>query len=161
MAKAAKFISLLLLASLPGATSLRAQNPPPRIFFTDLLSGPNTGGQNNQGAFVTLYGKRFGTTQGTSTVAVGGGLVDNCPVWSDTKVACQLGPAAQTGNIVVTVNAQASNGLPFTVRSGNIYFVSPSGSDSNPGTFALPWATPVKAKNTMVAGDTTYIRQGT
>src|SRR5208282_5168926 len=50
------------------------QNPgAPRIFFTDLLSGPNNGGQSGDGAFVTIYGSGFGATQGSSTVAVGGG----------------------------------------------------------------------------------------
>ncbi len=31
-----------------------------RLFFSDLESGPNTGGQNGKGAFVTLYGNGFG-----------------------------------------------------------------------------------------------------
>jgi len=35
---------------------------PPVIFFTDLESGPNTGGENHNGAFLTIYGKNFGPT---------------------------------------------------------------------------------------------------
>lgn len=41
------------------------------------------------------------------------------------------------------------------------YFVSPYGDDSNPGTEALPWRTITKAANTLVAGDTVYIKSGT
>jgi hypothetical protein len=137
-----------------------AQPPAPRVFFSDLVSGPNTGGQNNKGAFVTIWGKNFGATQGTSSVRVGGGPVDNYPVWTDTKISFQLGSSAATGNITVSTSSGASNGVPFTVRSGNIYFVSTAGNDSNSGSFASPWATILKAKNTIAAGDIAYIRNG-
>ena len=46
----------------------------------------------------------------------------------------------------------ASNGLPFTVRAGNIFFVSSGGADTNEGSFASPWATIPKAKNTLAGG---------
>ena len=129
-----------------------------RLFFTDLTSGPGTGGQNDLGAFVTIHGIGFGATRTTSTVAVGGGVVAGYPLWSPTAITVQLGPGAQTGDIVVHVAGKGdSNGLPFTVRSGNLYFVSASGSDANPGTFAQPWATIPKAKNTIAAGDVAYI----
>ena len=45
--------------------------------------------------------------------------------------------------------------------AGMIYYVAPSGNDNNPGTAAYPWRTIQKAANTMVAGDTVYIRAGT
>jgi MYXO-CTERM domain-containing protein len=41
------------------------------------------------------------------------------------------------------------------------YYVSPTGSDSNAGTLAAPWATIQKGANTAVAGDTVWIRGGT
>src|SRR5437870_323841 len=160
MQKRYKCFLLFLLGTLLGAPASWAQSLPPRIFFSDLESGPNTGGQNGKGAFVTIYGRNFGATRGTSTATVGGGAVDNCPLWTDTKVACQLGPAAQTGNIVISVGGQASNGVPFTVRPGNIYFASPAGSDTNPGTFAAPFKTPAKGKNALTPGDTLYLMDG-
>jgi uncharacterized repeat protein (TIGR02059 family) len=43
---------------------------------------------------------------------------------------------------------------------GKTYYVSKSGSDSNPGTFEKPWATWQKGFNFIVAGDTLYIRGG-
>jgi hypothetical protein len=42
-----------------------------------------------------------------------------------------------------------------------VYYVSPSGSDENPGTASQPWRTIQKAADTLVAGDTVYIRAGT
>ena len=41
------------------------------------------------------------------------------------------------------------------------YYVSKSGSDSNPGTEAQPWETIQKAAKTLLAGDTVYIKTGT
>jgi parallel beta-helix repeat protein len=40
------------------------------------------------------------------------------------------------------------------------YFVSPSGNDNNPGSFALPWATWDKAFNARKPGDKVYFRGG-
>jgi MYXO-CTERM domain-containing protein len=41
------------------------------------------------------------------------------------------------------------------------YYVSPTGSDSNPGTQASPWGTVQKAASTAAAGDTVWFRGGT
>ncbi|MDD5259294.1 MAG: IPT/TIG domain-containing protein, partial [bacterium] len=83
----------------------------PVIFYSDLTSGPKTGGQNDKGVFVTISGKNFGTTRGTSYVSIGGGQADNYPVWTDTKIAFQLGANAATGNITVTTSEGTSNGV--------------------------------------------------
>ncbi len=134
----------------------------PVIFFSDLDGGPASGGENNNGAFVTIYGNNFGGTQGASTVTVGGGAVNNYRIWSNTKVVVQIGANARSGNIIAIVNGQASNGVPFIVRSGNIFFVSnsASASDNNNGSFASPWKTIPKAKNTIAAGDIAYVMNG-
>ncbi len=133
----------------------------PAIFYSDLTSGPNTGGQDNKGAFVTIWGKNFGATQGTSYVSVGGGQADNYPVWSDTKISFQLGANAVTGNITVTTSEGVSNGVSFTVRSGNIYFVKTTGDDSSGiGSWDSPWKTIIKAKNSLAVGDIAYICDG-
>jgi hypothetical protein len=157
-----KFLSSgLFLLLLFSAALMPAQTAPPRIFFSDLESGPNTGGQNNKGGWVTIWGKNFGATQGTSTVTIGGGTADNYPLWSDTRIIFQLGVNARTGSIAVNVpGVGSSNGLPFTVRAGNIFFVATTGNDANTGSFTSPWKTIVKAKNTIAAGDTAYIEDG-
>src|SRR2546428_301448 len=132
----------------------------PVIFFSDLESGPNIGGQNDNGTILTLYGKRFGPTQGGSTITVGGGQVALYLLWSDSKVAVAIGANAATGSVIVHTSVGDSNGVPFTVRPGNIYFASPAGSDTNPGTFAAPFRTPVKGKNALTPGDTLYLMDG-
>lgn len=47
-----------------------------------------------------------------------------------------------------------------TAPQVGIYYVAPGGSDSNPGTAALPWRTIKKAADTLVTGETVYIRAG-
>jgi uncharacterized repeat protein (TIGR01451 family) len=42
-----------------------------------------------------------------------------------------------------------------------VYYVAPTGNDSGPGTISQPWQTIQKAAQTMVVGDTVYIRSGT
>jgi hypothetical protein len=55
--------------------------------------------------------------------------------------------------------------LPILAQSlvaqvGATYYVSTSGSDHNPGTFTLPWATIQHAANTVKAGATVYVFGG-
>jgi hypothetical protein len=170
MGRALKYSSIIyILAAAIAAPATRAQTPPPRIFFTDLPSGPNTGGENNNGTILTIYGKNFGATQGSSTVTVGGGAVAAYLQWGvpavgevgTQEISVAIGPNAATGSVVVTVGGAASNGVPFTVRPGNIHCVSTSGNDSNSGAFPSScWATMPHAVSTMAAGDITYVENG-
>ena len=132
----------------------------PRILYSDLESGPKSGGENNAGAIVTVYGRWFGAVQGESYVTVGGGRAVSYRLWTDTRIAFQPGPAAQTGSIVVHTAAGNSNQVPFAVRAGRIFFVSTTGSDSGSGSFSSPWRSLLKARNTMAAGDITYAMNG-
>lgn len=182
--------SILLLAAvvLGGAKSPRAQTPPsaaqtpgPVIFFTDITSGPNTGGESVSGfagAYVTIYGNYFGAAQGTSTITLNGLSCVRVVSWGQPwlwyqKVVVQLGTACTTGKFSITVGGQTStvavitlNGSQvdpslFTVRPGNISCVSQSGSDSNPGTFSGGcWATIPKAVHTVAPDDTIYVENG-
>jgi hypothetical protein len=155
---------------LVGASRAGAQTPPPPvIFFTDLQSGPNSGGETVggfSGAYVTLYGNFFGATQGSSTVTLNGASCLRAVQWGTTwlwyqKLIVQLGPSCVSGNFVVTVGGISSNSMPFTVRLGNIFCVSTTGSDSNNGKFPSScWATVSHANSSMSAGDTTYVENG-
>lgn len=141
--------------------SALSQAAQPTIVFTDLQSGPNSGGQNNKGAIVSVYGFGFGSTRGTSTVTTGGAAPAAYLQWSDTKISFQIGNAAVTGNIVVNVSgAGASNAMKFTVRPGRIFFVSTTGSDSSAGSFTAPWRTVRRARNAAQAGDIIYLMNG-
>lgn len=49
--------------------------------------------------------------------------------------------------------------VPFTLYSAE-YYVSTTGDDNDPGTFASPWETFQKAASTALAGDIVYFRGG-
>jgi hypothetical protein len=170
---------LLLVALLAGSTTrAEAQSQPAQLFFTDLDSGPNAGGESVSGfagAYVTLYGNFLGSSQGTSTVTWNGqnclrvvGPSGSYSGWGSSyfwyqRIVVQLGSGCTpgSGNFVVTVNGNVSNGLPFAVRStGKIYFVSTTGNDSNSGSSTSPFKTIPQCKNTLKPGDTCYIENG-
>jgi|GEM_PF-784639 len=44
---------------------------------------------------------------------------------------------------------------------GNIFYVSPTGNDSNSGSITQPWKTLAKAADTLTPGQTVYLRAGT
>lgn len=137
-----------------------AQDSSARIYYSDLQSGPKTGGQSDKGAFVTVYGRGFGSSRGSSYITIGGGPADNYPVWTDTKITFQLGAAARSGNIIVVVDGVASDAVPFTVRSGEIYFVSNTGNDANSGKAGSTWKTLARAASAMLPGDISYVMDG-
>lgn len=133
----------------------------PVVLYSDLTSGPKDGGQNNKGVFVTIWGKNFGASQGSSYVTIGNGRADNYPEWSDTKICFQLGSNATTGNIILTTSDGNSNTIPFTVRSGNIYFITPAGAGT--GSYDNPFS-PSDFIAKLSAGEkgvTGYFRAGT
>ena len=76
---------------------------------------------------------------------------------------------ASTGSYTVTLTIRVGSNLSSTNRTITIapaaagYYIDtahPAASDSNPGTEALPWKTVTKANQTLVAGDTVYIKAG-
>ncbi len=66
-------------------------------------------------AKVTLTGTNFGATQGASTVTFNGATAGAATAWSNTAITVSVPFRATTGNLVVTVSGQSSNGVPFTV----------------------------------------------
>lgn len=81
--------------------------PPPSITSLTPTSGIT-------GTSVSIAGSNFGATQGSSTVTFNG-TAATVTSWSATKVVATVPTPATTGNIVVTVNTQASNGVKFTI----------------------------------------------
>ena len=142
--------------------------PGPRLFFSDLESGPNRGGQDDLGCFITLWGEGFGAARGDSKVTIGGQEVARYVEWGEDTawarkpdmIVVQPGPEVVSGNIEVIVNGKKSNPLPFTVRAGQIYFVSTLGDDANSGEFQSPFRTLPKTKDTLAAGDIAYLMDG-
>lgn len=66
------------------------------------------------GTSVTITGTGFGSPQGSSTVTFNGVLA-TATTWKSTSIVVTVPAAATTGNVVVTVNGGASNGVAFTV----------------------------------------------
>ncbi|MDH5202862.1 MAG: hypothetical protein OEW69_06360, partial [Nitrospirota bacterium] len=122
--------------------------------FSDLEFAPKTGweGSGTKGAAVTIWGKNFGSTQGSSYVTVNGARITEYAEWGATgtasgiargleRITFWLNNNCQDGNgtITVTVNGVISNALPFTVSPAKIYFVSVStGNNSCNGLYATP-----------------------
>jgi hypothetical protein len=61
----------------------------------------------------------------------------------------------------ITPTLQTPSAVQIPTSSGATYYVAIDGNDSNPGTVDQPWATIQYAADTMVAGDTLFIRGGT
>lgn len=110
----------------------------PVVLYTDIASGPNSGGENDKGIYLSIFGKNFGTSgAGTTTrVYLNDREVDNYRYLGPSKgradiqqITVQLGALGhpQPGvplPVKLTVNGVASNtDLRFTVWPGNIYFV--------------------------------------
>ncbi len=133
----------------------------PKLYFSDIVSGPNTGGENGNGAYVTLYGSGLDG----ATVTVGGAsIIVRLPaspwMWYQ-RMVIQLGANAITGDIVATTGEGASNGLPFTVRPGEIFFTDlANGNDSNNGSIDHPWKSLIWTKGSVPNGGIAYLRTG-
>jgi hypothetical protein len=152
-------------ASLPGFSI--TVNPvtvagAPVILYTDIVAGPNTGGENNNGTYLSIFGVNFGSSLSNVSVTVGGGAVAKVIYLGASngrpdvqQISVQLGANAKTGPIVVTVGGVASNSdQTFTVSSGNIYYVdNVKGSDTNDGSFTAPFQTLAHISNSTKAGD--------
>jgi hypothetical protein len=172
---------LILFLILPNFTYAA---PVPVLNFSDIDSGPKTGNTDGVGlgAIVTIWGNYLGSSQGTSKVYVGDQEATAIYYWKNADGQLPSGPAdlysshkmqeiafaipatAPDGltTIKVVVNGIETNTLPFTVRTGNIYFVKTGGSDSTGnGSWGNAWGTLQnvvdKANAKIVLGDIVYI----
>jgi hypothetical protein len=86
--------------------------------FTISAAGPTiatvTPNSGVPGTAVTITGTNFGASQGTSTVTFNG-TAATATAWSATSITATVPTGATTGNVVVAVGGQASNGVAFTV----------------------------------------------
>ena len=71
-----------------------------------------------------------------------------------------LGLAAAASGCAGSRDASTDQGHDDVYTSGDSYYVSPSGSDSNPGTGNAPWGTPGYASKQLKPGDTLTIMGG-
>jgi hypothetical protein len=79
------------------------------------------------GASVTITGANFGSTQGSGSVTFNGTTATMIGNWGATSIVATVPTGATTGNVVVTANGLASNGVSFTVLpTPGITTVSPT-----------------------------------
>jgi hypothetical protein len=162
-----RFVWLILIWLFVSPPALSQQTPPPVLFFSDLTSGPAIGNSDptytvNGGAYVSLYGNFLvGGTVTLNGVSCLYSISGPSPYLWYQKWIVQLTSACSTGNFAVTSPAGTSNTLPFTVRSGSIYYVSTSGKDNTGnGSFPAPWATMAHCVQAMAAEGICYVENG-
>jgi hypothetical protein len=154
--------AIAVTAAASGSTSPPPPSSPPPVsgapvvLYTDVASGPNSGGENNEGAYLSIFGRNFGSSGLGSTVKVyiGGTEVNSYRYLGASRgrsdlqqITVQVGslgsPSAGTPlPIKVAVNGVASNtDQTFTVNPGRMLFVSRSGNDSTavPGDISHPY----------------------
>jgi hypothetical protein len=170
--------SALPLAALLLSLSLNSQSqtavPEPVLFYSDIDSGPERGGEGGtDGAFVCVYGENFGASRGSSALTVGGMPMASYKVWHDpgapyrpgyyAKACGQVSHLTRSGaaDLQLTTSHGASNALTFTIRPGKIYFVASQGNDkTGNGSSSQPWLTIKHCKSAMNSGDICYLRGG-
>jgi len=87
------------------------------------------------GTPVTLTGAGFGDTPGTSTVTFKGiPATLSSSSWSNTSITIPVPVGASNGNIVVTINGVAANGVPFYVSPNILSLQPPIGPVGTPVT---------------------------
>jgi hypothetical protein len=160
---------------------------PPKLFFSDLTDGAISGweGSSSRGAAVSIWGRGFGGSRGSSTVTVCGVALtkdSDYAEWSATsnptvplglqRITFWLNSsmAVGPGTISVTTGAGKSEEIPFYCRnSGKIYFLdSTNGNDGWNGLFSAsqgggngPKKTTAWARGNLKSGDAVYLREGT
>jgi len=166
-------LTIIIFLTTVGLVNAQAEQPV--LFFSDLVTAPKNGweGSGTKGAAVTIWGKGFGSTQGSSYVTVNGARITEYAEWGVTGTANGIPRGLEritfwlnnncadgTGTITVTVNGVTSNALSFTIRSGNIYFVAPNGNDSNNGwSTSTPWQH-LQKFTSLSPGDILYAKGG-
>ncbi len=128
--------------------------------YTPTFSPPAGSYSNNQAVTIStlIDGAAIHyTTDGT--IPTEASTVYTAPITVSSTTTIKAG-AWETGMTPSSISS-ATYTISLPTPSGNVYYVSKSGSDSNPGTLAQPWLTIQKAANTMAAGDTVYIKRGT
>jgi hypothetical protein len=125
-----------LVATMP-ATYTSAGKPV--VLYTDLVSGPTSGGENNRGAYVSIFGKNFGTDASRVRVYFGsteagsyryfGASKGRTDIQQITVQPGKIGTGPQPIKVVVD-ETESNSDLSFLPNPGDILFVdNVSGDD--------------------------------
>ena len=116
------FVGAILLAVLGGCSDT-GSNPvkpvgtPPQITSVQPDSA-------FAGDTLRIVGSNFGTSQGSSSITVGGKNADTIYIWSATEIRLKIPASAVTGNVIVSVGGTTSNAVAFKVRGAVVADVS-------------------------------------
>ena len=128
--------ALLISIQSSGAAQPKANQPV--LLYTDIASGPNNGGENDQGIYLSLFGKNFGHGPPGSNVKVfiGGAEAGSYRSLGSSRgrpdiqqLTVQIGSLGKPKPgvplaVKVVVNGVSSNDdITFTVNPGRILFV--------------------------------------
>ena len=173
----------------PGPAPTPVDSGAPRILYTDIVAGPNSGGENNHGAYVRVFGYNFGSAGGlgsTTRVFVNDVEVADYKGLRNAKAQPFMGQvtlqeiAVQVGTLgnpvpgtalpikVVRDGTSSNTDHSFTVQPGDMIYVALGGSDATgDGSFANPYrlvqnpARDNPAWSAFGPGDTIVLRAGT
>jgi hypothetical protein len=177
-------LALSLLAAFAAhAGAVTQPSPSPIVLYTDTLTGPTSGGENDLGAYLSIFGKNFGPSLTNLKVYIGGAEVASYRSLGLSKVGGKLG--IQQITVQVGHLGGAANGTPlpvkvvvggvvsnvnstFTPAAGRILFVSLNGNDGTAvaGDVTRPWrhlqdsSAGTGAYFSLKAGDHIVIRGG-
>ena len=120
---------------------------PPTISGLSLTSGV-------MGTPVTIAGTNFGAAEGASTLTFNG-TAATISTWSATSITTVVPPGATTGNVVVTINGNPSNGVPFTVLTDTLT------SSANPSSYGGSVTFTATFSVSGLTGSVTFMDNGT
>jgi hypothetical protein len=155
-------ILLLLPVAATAATSDRIfrdgfERGAPVVLYTDIVSGPNSGGENDKGSYLSVFGRNFGngSPDANIRVLVGTSEVDNYRYVGASRgrsdiqqITVQVGalgnpaPGVPLPVKVIVDGAASNNDHTFMVNPGRMIFVDPvAGSDATAqvGNIAKPF----------------------
>jgi len=180
------FVRLLALAAIGiGATPADAdpifadgfEHGTPVILYTDIVSGPNSGGEDDKGCYLSVFGRNFGNGIAGSDVRVlvGGVEVDNYRYFGPSQgradvqqISVQVGDLGNPAPgvplpVSVVVRGTASNAdHTFMVNPGRMIFVDPIAGDdatAQVGDIGHPFQH-VQVGNDFAAGAWGQVRAG-
>lgn len=130
----------------PGSASGPCANQPPLVLYTDLQAGPDSGGEGDNGAYLSIFGKNFGHNGLGSAVRVyiGGREIASYRYLGPSKgrpdiqqITVQVGrlgnpkPGVPLPIDVLVRGLHSNTNITFTVNPGRILYVdNVKGSDT-------------------------------
>ncbi|HTY12261.1 MAG TPA: IPT/TIG domain-containing protein [Bacteroidota bacterium] len=106
-------IFILTMTIVSGCTDMGSPVAVPAVVPTITSLQPDSA---FTGDTLRIFGTNFGATRGSSVVSIGGTIADTVYAWSSVEIDVKVPASAESGNVSVTVNGTASNGMPFEVR---------------------------------------------